>query len=64
MTVKQWLIPMSRITEWIKAIDKNTPIWVFHGREDQSIPISESDEMVKKLREMGYDVRFTQYKGV
>ena len=45
-------------------IDKRMPIWVFHGIEDQSIPISESDEMVKKLREMGYDVRFTRYKGV
>lgn len=45
-------------------IDKNMPIWVFHGIEDESIPISESDEMVKKLREMGYDVRFTRYKGV
>lgn len=45
-------------------IDKNMPIWVFHGTEDQSIPISESEEMVKKLREMGYDVRFTKYKGV
>ena len=45
-------------------IDKNMPIWVFHGIEDKSIPISESDEMVKKLLEMGYDVSFTRYKGV
>ncbi|WP_373519241.1 prolyl oligopeptidase family serine peptidase [Pricia sp.] len=45
-------------------IDKNMPIWVFHGAEDKSIPVSESDEMVKKLREMGYDVRYTKYKGV
>ncbi|HEA21646.1 MAG TPA: alpha/beta hydrolase [Pricia antarctica] len=45
-------------------IDKKMPIWVFHGIEDESIPISESDTMVKKLREMGYDVRFTRYKGV
>lgn len=45
-------------------IDKKMPIWVFHGIKDESIPISESDEMVKKLREMGYDVRFTRYKNV
>ena len=45
-------------------IDKNMPIWVFHGIEDKSIPISESDTMVEKLREMGYDVRFTRYKDV
>ena len=45
-------------------IDKRMPIWVFHGIDDESIPISESDTMVEKLREMGYDVRFTRYKGV
>ncbi|SIS50502.1 Dienelactone hydrolase family protein [Zobellia uliginosa] len=45
-------------------IDKKMPIWVFHGEEDQSIPISESDTMVAKLKSMGYEVRFTRYPGV
>ena len=45
-------------------IDKNMPIWVFHGEEDKSIPISESETMVAKLKEMGHDVRFTRYPGV
>lgn len=45
-------------------INKNMPIWVFHGTEDKSIPISESENMVNKLEEMGYDVRFTKYDGV
>lgn len=45
-------------------INKNMPIWVFHGTEDKSIPISESENMVNKLDEMGYDVRFTKYDGV
>ena len=45
-------------------IDKKMPIWVFHGEEDKSIPISESETMVAKLKEMGYDVQFTRYKGV
>lgn len=45
-------------------INKNMPIWVFHGTEDKSIPISESENMVNKLEEMGYDVRFTKYEGV
>jgi len=45
-------------------IDKNMPIWVFHGEEDQSIPISESEMMVARLKEMGRDVRFTRYPGV
>ncbi len=45
-------------------IDKNMPIWVFHGEEDQSIPISESENMVEKLKGMGYDITFTRYPGV
>ncbi len=45
-------------------IDKKMPIWVFHGEEDQSIPISESETMVARLLSMGYDVKFTRYPGV
>ncbi len=45
-------------------INKKLPIWVFHGDQDKSIPISESIEMVDKLKGMGYNVKFTVYEGV
>lgn len=45
-------------------IDKKMPIWVFHGEQDEVIDVEESDKMVEKLKEMGYDVRYTRYKGV
>lgn len=45
-------------------IDKNMPIWVFHGEDDESIPISESVTMVDRLKGMGYNVEFTRYPGV
>ena len=45
-------------------IDKDLPIWVFHGEEDNSVPFSESEVMVKRLKDMGYDVKFTRYPGV
>ncbi|WP_394749447.1 carboxylesterase family protein [Spongiimicrobium salis] len=45
-------------------LDKDMPIWVFHGEDDASIPVSESDEMVKKLKAMGRNVTYTRYKGV
>jgi len=45
-------------------IDKKMPIWVFHGEEDESVPFSESETMVNRLLEMGYDVQFTRYPGV
>jgi len=45
-------------------IDKEMPIWVFHGEKDESIPISESEMMVARLEEMGYQVTFTRYPDV
>ncbi|MCP4975742.1 MAG: prolyl oligopeptidase family serine peptidase [Maribacter sp.] len=45
-------------------INKKMPIWVFHGEEDNSIPISESERMVNRLKGLGYDVKFTRYPGV
>ncbi|WP_419211044.1 prolyl oligopeptidase family serine peptidase [Maribacter sp. X9] len=45
-------------------INKKMPIWVFHGEKDKSIPIEESETMVAKLKEMGYDVTFTKYPNV
>lgn len=45
-------------------IDKQLAIWVFHGTDDKVIPFSESEAMVARLRELGYDVTFTPYEGV
>ncbi len=39
------------------------PIWVFHGEEDRTIAIRESDEMVAALRKNGNPVRYTRYPG-
>ncbi|MDC6389812.1 PHB depolymerase family esterase [Maribacter sp. PR1] len=45
-------------------INRKMPIWVFHGEEDPVIPVQESEEMVEKLKSLGYDVKFTKYEGV
>ncbi|WP_262420303.1 prolyl oligopeptidase family serine peptidase [Flagellimonas meishanensis] len=45
-------------------IDKDMPMWIFHGDKDEVIAVDESDKMVRKLRKMGYDVRYTRYKDV
>ena len=42
-------------------IDKELPIWVFHGEDDPVISVTESELMVEKLREMDYEVKFTKY---
>jgi len=45
-------------------LDKEMPIWVFHGVEDQVIPVAETDAMVRKLKEMGFKVKYDRYEGV
>jgi predicted peptidase len=40
---------------------KDMPIWVFHGEDDNVIPISESDNVVRELKANGQNVRFTRY---
>lgn len=45
-------------------IDKELPIWVFHGDKDEIIDVGESDKMVKKLNQMGYKVRYSRYENV
>jgi predicted peptidase len=47
---------------YLDACDiKNLPIWVFHGAKDDVVSISESERIVKALKECGSDVRFTVY---
>ena len=51
-------------TPYAHWLDKGMPIWVFHGTDDPVIPVSESDDMVAKLQELGYDVKYDRYDGV
>jgi predicted peptidase len=64
----QWPTP-PRITkeEPYAAIARKVaeiPIWVFHGNADRNVFVTESREMVKLLRELHADVRYTEYDGV
>jgi predicted peptidase len=36
-------------------------VWVFHGKKDNVVPISESERMVEALRKNGGNVKFTVY---
>ncbi|MBX3084762.1 MAG: prolyl oligopeptidase family serine peptidase [Anaerolineae bacterium] len=38
-----------------------TPIWCFHGAQDDVVPLSESQRMVEGLKKVGADVRLTIY---
>lgn len=41
-----------------------TPVWLFHGDLDESVPVRESREMFKALQAAGGNVRYTEYPGV
>ncbi len=40
---------------------KDLPTWVFHGAQDEVVPLSESQLLVDRLKECGGNVRLTVY---
>jgi|SRR5579862_358771 len=41
-----------------------TPVWMFHGEADPSVPVTESQKMNAALKAAGGNVRYTEYPGV
>lgn len=42
----------------------STPVWVFHGGADPTVPVTESRKMVEALKAAGSSVKYTEYEGV
>ncbi len=45
-----------------KAVGK-TPTWIFHGEKDNQVPINDSREIVKAVKEINPKAKYTEYKG-
>ncbi len=43
---------------------KHTAVWIFHGDEDSVVPVQNSRTIYSRLKELGCDVEYTEYKGV
>lgn len=43
---------------------KNTAVWLFHGDIDGVVPVENSRNIYNRLKELGGDVEYTEYKGV
>lgn len=43
---------------------KHTAVWLFHGREDSVVPVQFSRDIEARLKELGGEVKYTEYKGV
>ena len=41
-----------------------TPVWVFHGSADPTVPVSESRKMVEAMKANGGRVKYREYRGV
>ncbi len=41
----------------------NMPVWAFHGSDDDVVSVSQSEEMVGKLKELGKNIKFTRLEG-
>jgi predicted peptidase len=53
----------SNIKSIKKDIDKisNLPVWLFHGEQDKTYAVTESDDIYKKLVKINKDVKYTRY---
>lgn len=43
---------------------KQTALWIFHGADDDIVPVRFSRQFYQKLKKAGGDVRYTEYPGV
>jgi predicted peptidase len=41
-----------------------TPVWIFHGADDDIVPVTESQRMAEAMKQVGAEVHFTEYPGV
>ncbi len=41
-----------------------TPVWIFHGADDDIVPVIESQRMSEAMKQVGADVHYTEYPGV
>lgn len=57
-------LPREKPYETIAKQLSKTPMWIFHGDADRTIPVSESRNMVAALRALGNNVKYTEYAGV
>jgi predicted peptidase len=47
-----------------KKIGSGTPVWIFHGDADDSVPVSESRNMAAAMKELNGEVHYTEYPEV
>ncbi len=57
-------VPKDKPYDTIAQKIGKTPVWIFHGSADRTIPVTESRNMVAALRALSGNVKYTEYEGV
>jgi predicted peptidase len=47
-----------------EKIGAATPVWIFHGDADDTVPVTESQRMNEAMKVLGGEVHYTEYPGV
>jgi predicted peptidase len=50
--------------DYVAAKIGKTPVWIFHGANDDTVPVEGSRKVYAVLKAAGADVRYTEYPGV
>lgn len=50
--------------DWLTAHNRTTPLWLFHGSEDQVVDVNYSREAYKKLNDGKRVIKYTEYPGI
>lgn len=71
--LKDWPELKVKVSDASKAADPyaevarrigHTPVWMFHGDADQSVPVEESRHMAEALKAANAEFKYTEYPGV
>jgi predicted peptidase len=60
------LTPDDNLKSYSDAAAKigKVPVWVFHGSDDEIVPVTESQRMQAAMKQVGAEVHYTEYPGV
>lgn len=48
----------------VQYYTKNTALWIFHGADDNVVPVQFSQQMYQALKSVGNEVKYTEYPDV
>ena len=60
------VIPPDSPKSYSEAAERvgKVPVWIFHGTDDDIIPVTESQRMAAAMKQVGAEVHYTEYPGI